>query len=265
MKLIQPKISIYIVLLAITILAMFALRHCANYKMTPENANDSINVAIEYSPLSLYMYSDTLGGFEYDLMRTIATKGKMKIKFHPIVSLEKAIEGLDNNKYDILIAQFPVTADAKEKYIFSDAIYLDKQILVQRKDSLGNLKIKSQLDLAQDTIYAVKGSPMVVRIEALSHEIGDTIYIKQENEYNAEQLLIMVSKGLIDYAVINERVARNLAKDYNNINVGTNISFSQFQSWAFAKDKIALRDSIDSLIKQVKLTEGYKALFNRYF
>ena len=97
-----------------------------------------------------------------------------------------------------------------------------------RIDSLGNIAVKSQLDLAQDTIYVVQNSPMYDRIRALSHEIGDTIFIKEEPDYNAEQLMIMVATGQIDYAVVNAYVAKNLVGAYPNLNIGTKISFTQF-------------------------------------
>ena len=35
------------------------------------SSGDTIDVGIEYSPLSLYSFGDTLGGFNYDLMREL--------------------------------------------------------------------------------------------------------------------------------------------------------------------------------------------------
>lgn len=33
---------------------------------------DTVNVAIDYSPMSLYRYGDTLGGFNYSVMKEMA-------------------------------------------------------------------------------------------------------------------------------------------------------------------------------------------------
>lgn len=265
-KVIKPNMAFYIVLLGCVLALMMVLRNCgkeSNVLIT--NHSDTIGVSIEYSPLSLYMYNDTMGGFEYDLMRMIAKKGDLPIKFYPSVSLNKSLKGLKDGEYKILIAQFPVTAEYRDNFIFTDPIYLDQQTLIQRQDSLGNTKVKSQLDLGGKTIYVVSNSPMVQRLHSLSKEIGDTIYIKKENEYGPEQLAIMVSKGQIDYAVINNKIAKNLAKDMPNLNIGTKTSFTQFQAWALPKDQVSLRDSINTILKEIKTTPEYKDLYNRYF
>lgn len=96
---------------------------------------DTIDVAIEYSPMSFYRYNDTLGGFNYDLLRTIAKRHDMTLKFHPIVSLSQSLEYIDNNTYDLLAADLPATADFKERYTLLEPVLLDKQVLVQRRDS----------------------------------------------------------------------------------------------------------------------------------
>lgn len=226
---------------------------------------DTIDVAIEYAPLSCYMYDDTLGGFNYDLLRLVAREGNLKMNFHPVVTLQKSLEGLENGRYDILAVQLPVTSDYKEEYLFTSPVYLDKQVLVQHKDSLGELKIKNQLDLANKKVHIVKGSPMESRLRNLSREIGDTIFVENESVYGPEQLFLMVATGEIEYAVINEKVAKGLLKDYPQVDAGTNISFTQFQSWILDKNNKVLNDRLDSLLIKIKKTKEYKSLYNRYF
>lgn len=266
LKPIKANITLYLILLVAVLVCMYFLKDCSRGASSAiENDADSIDVCIEYAPLSYYVYDDTLGGFQYDIINYIARQKNLKLKFHPAVTLEKSLEELKNGNYDILIAQFPVTSQAKEDFIFTDDIYLDRQILVQRQDSLGNIEIKSQLDLAGDTVHVVKNSAMEQRIETLSEEIGDTIYVYQEAEYGSEQLILMVSSGLIKYAVVNEKIAKAMSKDLDNINIGTKISFTQFQSWTLPKSQTVLRDSINSWLKELKQSDTYKQLSDRYF
>ena len=186
----KPKkgnMAIYIILIIIVIASMVALKQCPGnmrHEVQTNSVNDTINVAIEYSPLSLYTYNDTLGGFSYDFMRMVEKHSGYKFIFHPFVKLEDALKALNKHEYDMVIAQFPITKENRDKYLFSNALYLDNQVLIQQKDSLGNVPIKSQLDIANDTVYIVKGSPMRSRLENLSHEIGDTIYIIDDNFRN---------------------------------------------------------------------------------
>ena len=179
----QPikKKSNTIVLLAglgLALGAMYSLRRCGHSDVPPRHVSsggDTIDVAIEYSPMSFYRYEDTLGGFNYDLLRIIARDHGLTLKFHPIVSLSQSLGYIEDNTYDILAADLPATADFKDNYNLLEPVLLDRQVLVQRRDSTGEAPVKSQLDLAGDTVWVVEGSSVKSRIVNLGHEIGDTI------------------------------------------------------------------------------------------
>ena len=263
---------IYAVLLIIAIVAMIALKRCGNTqfgsKAEPhQSGGDTIDVAIEYSPISYYTYADTLGGFEYDLLRLIASQQQQPVKFHPIVTLQKALDGLKKGEYDLLVAQFPVTVSNKQQFLFTDPVYLDRQVLVQRKDpETGKAKVNSQLDLAGCTLHIVKGSPMKEHIEGLSREIGGDIHIVVDDIYGPEQLFLQVATGEIEYAVINESIAASLVKDYSKeVDVATAISFSQFQSWVLNKNDSTLCGKLNMWLKQAQELPQYGSLVSRYF
>lgn len=248
--------------------AMYSLHRCS-HPDTPwhpvASGGDTVDVAIEYSPMSFYSYKDTLGGFNYDMLRIIARRHGITLKFHPIVSLSQSLEFIDDNTYDILAADLPATADFKERYTLLEPVLLDKQVLVQRRDTTsGEPHIKSQLDLAGDTVWIVEGSTVESRIANLGREIGDTIHMRFEPEYGAEQLFLMVATGEIGNAVISERVARDLAKDYPDVDISTNISFTQFQSWIISEKRPSLSDSLNLWIRDFKTTREYDALLKRY-
>jgi ABC-type amino acid transport substrate-binding protein len=180
-----------------------------------------------------------------------------------VVTLEKALTGLEEGRYDVVVAQFPMTAGDTARFDFTDPIYIDQQVLVQRR---GSGAIHSQLDLAGDTVWVVKGSPMVERIASLSREIGDTIYVHVDELYGPEQLMMMVSAGEIRYAVVNRSIARAMASRLPNLNRSVAISLSQFQSWMVAKGRQSLCDSLNLWHNQVKRdTAVYFDLQRRYF
>ncbi len=265
------QLALYAVLLIAVIVIMVMLRNCdgkagllgAHSRADKSSGGDTIDVAIEYSPLSYYTYNDTTGGFNYDFLRLLSETSGMKFKYHPIVSLQNALDRLKNGMYDVMAAQFPVTRENKELYLFTSALYLDNQVLVQRKDSV--LKINSQLDLAGDTVNIVKGSPMRDRINSLSREIGDTIYVVQDSVYGPEQLFMMVATGDIKYAVINESIARKMAATHPNVDISQAISFTQFQSLTLDKGNTQLCNELNEGILKVKKDPRYKELLQRYF
>ena len=254
--------------LILVMMMMYPLRKCS---YTPGNiiqmpsGGDTIDVAIEYAPLSLYRYDDTIGGFDYDMLRELASKHNLTIKFHPVVSLPRSLELISDDVYDILAANIPVTSEFKENYTFLEPVLLDRQVLVQRRNpETGKGSITSQLDLAGDTLWVVDGSSSMSRISNLSHEIGDTIYVNTIPDCSSEQLFIMTAIGDVKQSVINESVARSLAKDYPDIDISTEISFSQFHSWVISGKRPELQDSLNNWIKQYKSTPQYRALTKRY-
>lgn len=262
------RLAIYLLLLFVAIGLMIMVKTCSydsDILGDKSSGGDTLDIAIEYSPMSLYRYNDTLGGFNYDLIRDLTARHNIDVKFHPIVSLTEALDRLNAGKYDILIAEVPSTTDLKERFLFTDAIYLDKQVLVQRIDSVTRRpKIKSQLDLADDTVWVVANSPLETRIANLSEEIGDTIYVRADSLYSAEQLFILTAVGDIKQAVVNERIAKLMAKDYPQVDINTNISFTQFQSWLLNKNDSILCDSLNSWLSKYKLTPPYKSLETKY-
>ena len=262
----KGSMAMYLLLLVGVLLAMVALKNCDRFlEQKSDKQGNELVVALEYAPLSCYTYDDTLGGFSYDLLRMVARYAGLKPVYQPMVALSTSLEQLKNGSYRIVCAEFPVTKENKQEYVFTDPIYIDRQVLVQRKQEDGSVPVKSLLDLAMDTVWVVDGSSIQTRLLNLSHEIGDTIYVKTDKEYGAEQLFMRVASGEIKQAVMNEGVASVLAKRYPDVDISTAISFSQFQSWVLRKGDEAFCDSINAWLEAVKATPEYRTLHARYF
>lgn len=224
-----------------------------------------ISVATDYSPLTYYVSDDTITGFDYELLQLISRRANLKVEITPEVSLSRSLDRLRRGTYDIVARQLPVTSENKQEYIFTTPLQLNKQVLIQRMDSTGNVGIRNQLDLSGCTLHIAQDAPTRLRIENLAHEIGDTIYICEDADYGAEQLIILVATGEIDYAVCDEAEARIIGGEYDNIDFQTDISFTQFMSWTLRKESGALRDSIDAWLQELQQTEDYKRLYTKYF
>ena len=103
-----------ILVIALAILAVgiiVSIRHMhtsgnAGYEYQ-RGRGDTINVAIAYSPMSLYRYADTLGGFNYEMLRDMGHMYGDKFKFYPVASVSESLDELSRGKYDILVADIP--------------------------------------------------------------------------------------------------------------------------------------------------------------
>lgn len=261
--------NLLIALLLVAIGAMWLLKVCSRPTFSSDDAAyapsgaDTIDVAIEYSPLTFYQHADTIGGFDYDLLRAIAREGGLKIKFHPISALTTALDGLRDGRFDIVVAEVPTTAELREQFAFTEPAFLDRQVLVQRRDPATH--VSSALGLADKKVWVPAESPAVTRLQNLADEIGDTIHIITDSLYGSEQLVILTATGEIDRAVVNERIARAMSRDYPDIDISTGVTFTQFQSWLVRRDEEKLAERIDTLLVRYKATPAYANLHLRYF
>lgn len=228
----------------------------------------TIHVATEYNSISFFVNGDTLSGFHYELIEAFARDHSLKTVITPEMSFEKRLQGLAEGKFDVIAYDVLATSELKDSLLLTHPIALNKEVLVQRKPHTSQdsaLFIKNQLELAGKTLHVVKDAPSILRIRNLSHEIADTIYIKEIEKYGPEQLIAMVAHGDIDYAVCNESIARMAIDSLPQIDISTDISFTQFYSWAVSKQSPALLDSLNTWLDTFKKTQTYKKLYQKYY
>ena len=227
-----------------------------------------LRAVTEYNSLSFYaLDEDSVAGFHYELLNAFAKDKGLSLEIKPIMSLVERWEEVKSGKYDILANDVLRTQTEGDSILFTHPILLSKQVLVQRKpkSSKDSLYIKSHLDLAHKTLHIVKGSPYKQRIENLSNEIGDTIYIEEIDKYGIEQLLALVAHGDIDYAVCDEGIAIASMKDFPQLDIDTPISFTQFNSWGVNKQSIVLLDTLNVWLDHYTKTKAFKKLRKKYY
>lgn len=226
---------------------------------------DTLAVAIEMSPLTYSLENDTIEGFDYLMLRDMARMHGVPVKFHPFTQIDRAFQSLYDNKYDLLVAAMPSTAALKEYFPLTDAIYIDRQVLVQRVDSTcGHGEITSQEQLRGDTLWIAKGKPFKTRLQNMAKELGDTITVLVDPEQSSEHLAIMTALGQIKHAVIGQAVARRVARQYPQLDISTPISLNQFQVWAVAPGDSTLLVRLNQWIEEFKETKEYRQLADRY-
>lgn len=233
----------------------------------PQIASEgTIRTVTEYNFTSYYVDGDTLAGFNYELIQAFAQSHGIKSKISAEMAFDKQLEGLANGDYDLIAHGVLATSELKDSLLLTVPIVLNRQVLVQRKDTTGgdSLFIKSQLGLAGKTVHVVKDSPSILRIHNLSNEIGDTIHIKEIEKYGAEQLIALVAHGDIDYAVCDESVASTFTDSLPQIDISTAIGFTQFHSWAVSKQSPILLDSLNVWLEKYKQSKEYKKLCRKY-
>ena len=223
-----------------------------------------IRAATEYNSISFYVDGDTLSGFHYELIEAFARDHGWKAAITPEMSFDKRLKGLADGEFDVIAYGILATSELKDSLLLTTPIVLNKQILVQRKATspTDSIFVKSQLDLAGKTLHVVKGSPSILRIHNLGNEIGDTIYIKEIDKYGSEQL---IAHGDIDYAVCDESIARIVSDSFPQIDINTDISFTQFYSWGVSKQSPVLLDSLNSWLQTFCNSKEFQSIYRKYY
>lgn len=226
-----------------------------------------LHVVTDYSTVGYFVSGDTIAGFNYELLQLIQSYTPLKIEISLEASLDKSIEGLESDKYDVIARSIPITSDLRNTLNFTGSIIQNRQVLIQRKKEYNDGKepIRSHLDLANKTLYVGRNSPAILRIKNLSHEIGDTIYIQEDDVYEAEQLAMMVASMEIDYAVCDEQAAKQLASQMPELDYTTLVGFTHLEAWAVRPDSPVLLDSLNIWIDRAKKDPAFGRIADRYF
>ncbi len=271
MKKWKKLLWIYLILLAMVVVTMFSLWESSHQPIVrdyPEIEKEGVlRVTTEYSPTSYYIDGDSILGLQYELCQAIAKVSGLEVQLNLEMSLTKSFLDLESGEIDVIARNIPITTENKELYLFTDPIWLNKQVLVQRTEKAnGGIKpIHNQLMLGQKTLYLPKGSPALLRIHNLEEEIGDTIYTHEDELYSDEQLIIMVAKGDIDFAVCDQQSAKKMKERFPQIDISTDISFTQLQSWAIRKESPILLDSLNLWLRKAKESDNFKKIFQHYY
>jgi ABC-type amino acid transport substrate-binding protein len=138
---------LYVALLALSLFFMLSLRDCriSGAPATCTLDCDTVDVALLYSPMGYYVYADTLGGYNYDLLRDIASAEGVAMRFWPANDRYDALRMLENGRYDMFVS---LSCDTAHKYglACSDTLFAGCQVAVmQASDTVMRQRINRWL------------------------------------------------------------------------------------------------------------------------
>ena len=181
-------------------------------------------------------------GFEYELLSDFCNANGLDLEMIVNENLDSCFCLLDSCKVDMVAIGIGANKDMKRRFLLTDPILMQRSVLVQRlpKDwnkmstanEVENQLLRSSVDLAGKTIHLPTGCHAVKLLEHLSDQIGDTIYIVQNDSLNSVDLVQAVASGEIDYTVVEEYVARMASIGLRGLDTKLNVSVEQPLCWA---------------------------------
>ncbi len=251
------QIIVYGVLLVVVVIAMFGMRYIARRGNTSNGSDikeDTIHAAVVYGPDSYRVLTsetgnDSIEGINYHLLADLQDSLGVKVVMHPVIDRETALSKLSDGEYDIL-ASLPADNFLKKHFLTTDEVYLDRMVLLQKRNDNGTLFARSALDLDGDTIHLEKGSSAKRRIENLQKEIGGTINIIEEAELSEEYLAMKVANRTWKFSVVNEKTAQKMKEQYPDLDYSTPVSFTQFQVWVMPQGRDSLLNLVNTFLSK---------------
>lgn len=231
---------------------------------------NTLRVIVEPNTMSYQVVDiDSIAGLQALMIKQFALDHQIdRVEFINEPNLSAAIDSLLQNKVDILAWHIPIYNQMRQKISYSIPVFTSRQMLIQRKENPTDSTafIRNQLELANQDVYILPGAFYRQRLNNLSQEIGDSIYIKEIQNAVPTDLLNMLVEHHIDYAVCDEFVARVLLKqpEYQELDMSTAISFTQNYSWAINPNTPVLCDSINAWLEVYLESKAYNKIYRQY-
>lgn len=233
-----------------------------------------LRAVVDYNSTNYFIYRGRPMGFKYEMLQHLAKDMGLKLEISVSNNIDESFQGLRDKKFDLIAKNLTVTKGRSEIIDFTTPIDQTRQVLVQRRpknwqslstQALNDSLIRSQLDLAEKTIYIQRNTVYYKRMSNLSDEIGAEINLVEDTIYGVEQLVSMVSRGEIDYTVCDENVAKVNQSYFPNLDVSTPVSFEQNIAWAVRHDTPEWLNYLNNWIKNFKKTKEFASLYRKYF
>ena len=251
------------------------LENSVRYDLPEILKDGKLTVLAENSSTSFFIYRGRKMGFEYELLKEFANELGVGLEIKIVNDLDELTQLLNDGEGDIIACNYIATKERCKLIDFSLPTMRSNQVLIQRKpkgwEKMKPYQLKEKLiidpsQLAHKKINVWKNSSYFQRLKHLEEEIGDTIYIQEQNgQISAEELIEMVSEGMIDYTVTSENLARINQRFFDNIDVGLSLSVKQKIGFGIRKSSPLLKASIDKWLESFMRKTTFKYIKHKYY
>lgn len=234
-----------------------------------------LTILAENSSTSYFIYRGKKMGFEYELLKLFAEEIGVDLQVKIVKNLDSLIVMLNRGEGDMIACNYTITNERSKQISFTEPIIQTQQVLVQRKpEGWEKMKKKEWMDqmlhdpsdLAGKTVHVWKNSSYHQRLMHLQEEIGDSIHIEGvSGNVGGEELIEMVSAGLIDYTIAEQNVAKVNEGFYDNIYTDLELSVKQKIAFGLRKTSYLLKSKFDDWLKDIKKKPVYRYINRKYF
>lgn len=279
------------ILILVLLIFPFILFNCqstesnkdSDKKAVPDSVSDfqkiikrgKLVVLAENSSTSYFIYKGKKMGFEYELLQEFAKEIGVELEIKIVANLDNLIPMLEKGEGDIIACNYTVTRERTKEIEFSIPFIQSHQVLIQKKpegwekmkqEELDKRLIKDPSDLVGKKVDVWLNSSYYQRLMHLQEEIGDSIHIQPvDGLIGSEELIELVSEGIIDYTVVEENIAKVNQRFYENIDISTQLSVKQKIAFGMRKSSGLLKAKMDKWLGKFLESRLYAYMHRKYF
>ncbi len=217
-------------------------------------SNGELIVVTRNSQTSYYEGADGPAGIEYELAKMFANELGVKLKLIVPESLNDILDDLNKGLAQIAAAGLTVTRERKKQFWFGPAYQKVTEQLIYNTDH----RRPGSLSSLHGQLEVVANSSHADRLHHLKKMIPELSW-KADKNTDTEELLQLVSDGMIDYTIADSNQVALDQRYLLNIRVAFDITKPEPLAWALQKstDKsllIAVQNFFQKIKKNGELT-----------
>lgn len=208
-------------------------------------------------------------GYQLEMLQSLAKSIGVPLRIIASNNVSKLLYYLENNAADVVALNLPMTSHGRKLGRYTEPMGETRLVLVQRKSS-GNKKDTTVFvtDLKQfpaDTVF-VNNNPFFDPLyHAFEKKTHNAARLKRVSDKSQEELIKMVSKGEINYALCQENIAMVCKRNYWNVDASL-LAFSLFSyAWAVNTHSDSLQTVINNWLEGYKTDKSLKKNYLSYF
>ena len=258
----------------IPLIAFLLLGSCYGKKKSEDSAidlpdiieKDEITAVTLNSSATYFQFKMQPMGYEYELISDFAKEHQLKLNIKVAENETHLIEMLHAGEADVVAYPIQIDRKIKQSVIPCGHERQSSLVIIQRANPEDTI-IYDVTQLIGKEVYVNAGTRYQKRLENLNNELGGGIHIIDMGDETAttEDLIEMVSTGIIPYTVCEDNIARLNQTYFRNININMEISFKQRFSWVVRSTSPLLAEAINEWASNKEGLNAYYAVYKRYY
>ncbi len=225
-------------------------------------SNGELIVVTRNNPTTYYQDVDGPAGLDYEMAKLFADYLGVKLTLIVPNSLSDLLQKISSGVGDIAAAGLTVTKEREKKFRFGPSY---QKITEQLVYNTTQYRPKNLSSLGNGLLEIVANSSHEERLKYLKKSIPDLSW-KENAELDSEELLQLVSDGVIDYTIADSNEVALNQPYLLNLRVAFNVSKPESLAWALQKtDDNSLLLKVQAFFRKIKKDGELTRLIERNY